>query len=212
MKAKVYSSWGVFEMDTDTGNVLKWTPEPTMAKERAEFDNAQIFRFDIEEWKAYYPKVYLASYLESRGGFGFDILDLGYWYWFKDDGVIKRSDPNDHGYQQPEHRWRREFGDRAQAGDVHANNDYEQMLARVNANRKLKAALKAPCEDSRLLRTMPPGALAQLSREIGLWDCSVAIRRRPRGDLVFTGPGGAAITLNPLLVTAGKVRQLAKIQ
>jgi hypothetical protein len=211
MKARVYSSWGEFEIDVETGKVLKWSPYKEVL-EKGEFNNARIFEFDMVEWKAFYPKIYVADYLESRGDMGFDILDLGYKYWFMQGNRIKRNDPDDWGYQAPELRWRAELGHVAQAGNLaKRQNAYELLVSRVARSIRLQRAVKAPFKDTTLLKSLATGALAQVSREIGLWDCSIISRHETHGDLLFYGPKGAAITLNPLMASVGHVRKLARM-
>lgn len=69
--ATVHSSWGDFSIDAHTGEVIEYHPFDADNPEASIY--TQVTRFDLEEYRGYYPN-------EPHPTTDYDILDLGYWY------------------------------------------------------------------------------------------------------------------------------------
>jgi hypothetical protein len=86
--ATVHSSWGDFDIDAHTGEVIKYR-RFSETEDFGDFINPLITRFDLVEYRAYYPD-------EQHPASDYDILDLGFWYGLKNR------------YEPPVMEWRKE--------------------------------------------------------------------------------------------------------
>lgn len=84
----VASSHGTLTID-DTGHILSRQIDTLETESGSHLKS--ILRFNVTEWCGWYCKTDLPSHI--------DILDLGYWYMPKPDGVIW-------AYTPPESDWR----------------------------------------------------------------------------------------------------------
>ena len=96
----VESSWGTLVADAATGDVLVEHSHYRPECHRPAGDGggptsiANIFRFDVGEWRRAYPT-------EPLEGETLDILDLGYWQ--------NRTPWAGYVYEPPEESWRSDF-------------------------------------------------------------------------------------------------------